>query len=97
MFHRVSFVAGMDLPVPSSASNMPRNKALWCVKFASFEQRRSSEVSPQTCHHGRDLGSPLRSRDQAAEQAVEACHFADASQVSQDCLCWQSHDVGILG
>ena len=49
-------------------------------------QRRSSEVSSQICHHGPDLGSPLRCRDQAAEQAVEACHFADASKVSQDCL-----------
>ena len=35
-------------------------------------QRRSDEVSPQICHHGRDFGSSFRSRDQAAEQAVEA-------------------------
>jgi len=34
---------------------------------------------------------------QAAQQAVEACQLADASQVSQDCLCWQSHGVSILG
>jgi len=40
----------------------------------SLYNARSSEVSRQICHHGRDLGSQLRSRDQAAEQAVEACH-----------------------
>jgi len=28
---------------------------------------------------------------------AEACHFADASKVLQDCLCWQNHGVSILG
>ena len=67
-----------------------KSKSVWplhmkiSVCTTQIQRGFSADMSPWT-----RLGRSS-SRDQAAEQAVEACHFADASKVSQDCLCWQS-------